>query len=40
MAFKEHIEILQLVIDRNAAAAASAMDRHLDASWHRALGLE
>lgn len=39
-AFKEHIEILQLVLDRRVEAAAAAMDSHLDASWRRALGLD
>lgn len=38
-AVREHLEILDNVTAGDSAAAADAMERHLRASWRRALGL-
>lgn len=38
-AANEHLEVLRLVSDGEPDAAAAAMERHLKASWERALGL-
>lgn len=38
-AIREHLKILDHVIDGDAEGAAEAMDSHLKASWNRALGI-
>lgn len=38
-AANEHLEVLNLITHGEADAAAAAMQRHLEASWRRALGL-